>query len=258
MTTVDTPRPAPPTTPVPMSRLVHVELRKLTDTRSGRWLLITMAGITALIIGVALFVAPPDDLTFETFLDASWAVQALLLPVLGILAVTSEWGQRTGLVTFTLEPRRARVVGAKLIAVLLLGLAGLAVTVGLATVATVLGRLLRQGSGSWALSAGHALELVSTHAVGLVLGMAFGMLFLHAAGAIVAYYVLPIVVTVLVAAVDQLASIQPWVIVDLEPLGMGGMDGRAWAQLGVSLLVSVLLPWTLGCLRLLRSEIKSA
>ncbi len=37
----------------------------------------------------------------------------VLLPVLGIMLVTSEWGQRTAMVTFALEPRRRRVVWAK-------------------------------------------------------------------------------------------------------------------------------------------------
>ena len=43
---------------------------------------------------------------------------AMLLPVIGIMAATAEWTQRTGLVTFTLEPRRGRVVLAKALAAL--------------------------------------------------------------------------------------------------------------------------------------------
>ena len=45
----------------------------------------------------------------------------MLLPILGIMAATAEWTQRTGLVTFTLEPRRGRVVLAKALAALVLG-----------------------------------------------------------------------------------------------------------------------------------------
>ena len=40
---------------------------------------------------------------------------SFLLPILAIMLVTSEWSQRTALVTFTLEPRRSRVVLAKLV-----------------------------------------------------------------------------------------------------------------------------------------------
>jgi hypothetical protein len=39
----------------------------------------------------------------------------------GILTVSSEWSQRTGLLTFTLEPNRKRVLLAKLSATLVLG-----------------------------------------------------------------------------------------------------------------------------------------
>ena len=42
--------------------------------------------------------------------------------MLGILLVTSEWGQRTGMVTFTLEPHRGKVIAAKVVAALVLGL----------------------------------------------------------------------------------------------------------------------------------------
>ena len=49
-------------------------------------------------------------------------ISGFLLPVLGIMLVTSEWSQRTAMVTFTLEAHRGRVVTAKLVAGLLLAL----------------------------------------------------------------------------------------------------------------------------------------
>ena len=59
---------------------------------------------------------------------------SVLLPVLGIMLVTSEWGQRTAMVTFALEPRRPRVILAKLVTglVLTLATAAFAITIGLA------------------------------------------------------------------------------------------------------------------------------
>ena len=69
------------------------------------------------------------DHTFQSVLDAGLQPAAILLPVLGILAVTSEWSQRTGLITFVLVPVRSRVLGAKLIASLLLAVAMLAMSV---------------------------------------------------------------------------------------------------------------------------------
>jgi ABC-2 type transport system permease protein len=93
---------------VPFGRLVRTELRKLTDTRAGRWLLIAIAALTPLVMVIMLFAAAPKNLTYDKLVDYTQTPQKMLLPVLGILAVTSEWSQRTGLVTFTLAPNRGR------------------------------------------------------------------------------------------------------------------------------------------------------
>ncbi|MGH3175825.1 MAG: ABC transporter permease, partial [Streptosporangiaceae bacterium] len=106
---------------VPFARLFTAELRKLADTRSGRWLLIAVLATTPLVVAVMLIVAEPRNLTYEKFVDFTQTPQKVLLPVLGILTITSEWSQRTGLVTFTLEPDRGRVLLAKAGATLLLG-----------------------------------------------------------------------------------------------------------------------------------------
>ena len=46
---------------------------------------------------------------------------SILLPIIGILLVTSEWSQRTALITFTLVPKRMRVMSAKIAAGVVLG-----------------------------------------------------------------------------------------------------------------------------------------
>lgn len=92
------------TPPIPLSRLVRVELRKLANTRSGKWLLITIGVITLFVIGIFYLTAKPSERTFFNFMAATNGPQGLLLPVLGILLITSEWSQRTALVSFTLMP----------------------------------------------------------------------------------------------------------------------------------------------------------
>src|SRR2546421_152111 len=47
----------------------------------------------------------------------------VLLPIVGLLAITSEWSQRTALTTFARVPRRERVIAAKLLAGVALALA---------------------------------------------------------------------------------------------------------------------------------------
>ena len=96
--------------PIPLSRIVAVEARKSFDTRSGFWLLASI-GITALLATVAVILwAPDSELTYDTFAAAIGFPMAVILPMVAILSVTSEWSQRSGLTTFTLVPHRGRVV----------------------------------------------------------------------------------------------------------------------------------------------------
>jgi hypothetical protein len=100
---------------IPLARLTRVELRKMFDTRSGFWLMASLL-ITALLAtaGVILW-APDSDLTYTTFVSAIRFPMAVILPLIAILSITSEWSQRSGLTTFTLVPHRSRVIGAKAI-----------------------------------------------------------------------------------------------------------------------------------------------
>ena len=98
---------------VPFSRTLQAEVRKMVDTRAGRWMVIVMAALTVVILAAFVIWGPADDATFANLLQVATLPLALLLPVIGIMAATAEWTQRTGLVTFTLEPRRGRVVLAK-------------------------------------------------------------------------------------------------------------------------------------------------
>ena len=260
---VGTPVPAavaPMSERVPMSRLLKVELRKLVDTRSGRWLLIAIALLTAGVITVFLFAAPPEELTYENFVQVTGTPQAILLPILGILTVTSEWGQRTGLVTFTLEPHRGRVVVAKLIAVVLLGLAAVAIALILAALGNALGPALQDGDGAWEFGPTWLLELAVLQLSGVVQGLAFGMLIMNSAGAIVVYFALPTVWGILTGTVEWFRRIATWVDLNTTstPLLEHDMDADAWARFAVSALIWVAVPLALGWYRLLHRELKSA
>ena len=69
------------------------------------------------------FAAPDEDKNYGDFLAIGGGVLGYFLPIIIIMLVTSEASQRNGLVTFTLEPRRSRVVVAKFIAGILLAVA---------------------------------------------------------------------------------------------------------------------------------------
>src|SRR5436190_1747766 len=137
---------------VPFSRLVKVELRKSYDTRAGKWLL----GITALlavafmVVVLIVVVVQDEPIKLDDFVGVANFTSGFLLPVLGIMLVTSEWSQRTAMVTFTLEAHRGRVVGAKLIAGLLLALLVSAIATVSAVVMNALYAVLH-GDANWHL-----------------------------------------------------------------------------------------------------------
>lgn len=251
---IEEPRPEGP---VPLTRLISVECRKQLDTRAGRWLLTLIAAVTATVLVVLLFVNGGTH-TFRELLLATVTPQALLLPIVGILAVTSEWSQRAALVTFTLEPRRGRVAAAKTIGALLVGVTALAAAVVLASVAHLASIGFRGAQASWAVPspvlAGFALMLL----LGVAQGVAFGMILLNTPAAIVSYLVLPTLWSVLGGMVTSLKDAAGWLdlTTTMQPLLEGDMTGNQWARLCTAAAVWVLLPLALGLWRILRSELK--
>ena len=113
--------------PITVTRLVKVELRKMFNTRSGFWMLISIGVLSVIATGAVIIFAPDSAVTYESFATAIGFPMSVILPMIAILAVTSEWSQRSGLTTFTLVPSRGRVIGAKAMATVLVGLGSMAV-----------------------------------------------------------------------------------------------------------------------------------
>lgn len=241
---------------VPFGRLVRVELRKMYDTRAGLWLLVGIGVITAGVIAIMFAVADADDRTFFNFLGATGTPQGVLLPVLGILLVTSEWGQRTTLTTFALEPSRLRVVAAKVAAALLLGLASLAVAVAVAALATLVGGAADPWGG---VNAAMFAKFVLAQGSGVVQGLAYGMLLLNSAAAIIVFFVVPIAFNVIASLWSTLAEHAAWVDIATaqSPLFMGAdLTSEQWAQLASASAIWILVPFVAGLWRVLRTELK--
>jgi ABC-2 type transport system permease protein len=235
-----------------LPRLARVEFRKMTDTRAGFWLLVVIALLAAAIVAITVIAGEAKDQNFhDLFIGALWVV-SILLPVLGILAVTSEWGQRTGLTTFALVPERERVIAAKLLAAA--GLAVYAVVAALLTAA--IGNLFAGGSWDLPLSAlahGALFELIY-----VLVGVAFGLVFLQSALAIVMYFALPMAWAILGETIGALDKPADWLDAGrtLAPLVDGGMTGTAWAQLGTSVALWLGAFLIVGLWRLRRTELK--
>ncbi|MFW0787284.1 ABC transporter permease [Gordonia sp. CPCC 206044] len=249
--------------PIPLSRLTAVELRKLVDTRAGFWLTASV-GVSAIVVVIAMLAAnhdKPENLDLGQFFGMMNIPIAIILPILAIMSVTSEWSQRTALTTFTMEPRRERVVGAKLLTVLIAGVGAVAVSLALGAVGNVIaGLAYADPAGAWSLSAASFVNSFVVQIFGLLLGFGFAALILNTPGAIVAYFALPTVLTM----VTQLV---PWFRDNLgewldtastnAPFQSGDWaTGGEWAKLIVSAIVWIAIPLTLGVIRILRSEVK--
>ncbi|HYN29154.1 MAG TPA: ABC transporter permease [Dermatophilaceae bacterium] len=247
---------------IPLGRIVGVELRKMFDTRSGFWLMASIV-ITSVLATAALIVFAPDDaLTFENFAAAIGAPMTVILPMIGILAVTSEWSQRSGLTTFTLVPHRGRVLGAKLIGAVGVGVAAMFVALVVGTLGTLVGSLVTGRDPVWDATVAQFALIVLGSVLGMLFGFTLGVVLRNSAGAIVAYFVytlvLPPLLGLLAANQQWFADLQPWVDYNLAqtPLFLGEVSGEQWQQLAVAGTLWLLLPLAVGLGMVRRAEVK--
>ena len=175
--------------PIPATRLVKVELRKMFNTRSGSWMLISIGVLSVIATGSVIIFAPDSDVTYESFASAIGFPMSVILPMIAILAVTSEWSQRSGLTTFTLVPSRGRVIGAKAIATLLVGLGSMAVAFAVGALGNLAGSALAGVDTVWDVSLSTAPQIVLGNLVGMAIGFTLGVVLRNSAAAIVGYFV---------------------------------------------------------------------
>src|SRR3954451_16431053 len=237
-----------------LGRLVAVELRKIVDTRAGFWMQVATVAITALVVIARLAVGDAADHTFASVLTVGLRPAAVSLPVVGILLVTSEWSQRTGMITFALVPIRSRVLGAKLIASLILALVTLVVSSGIAAAGVL---AASPGvDGNWS----DAATLVGQSAIylggGIVVGVAFGAIVPASAPAMVALFALP-TAWLAVTSLSFFGDAGRWLDTGraLSPLSKEVLNSPQWAQAGTSLALWMLLPLLIGTWRITRQEI---
>jgi ABC-2 type transport system permease protein len=253
-------RPAPK--PIPFRRLLQVETIKMFDTRAGFWLMVSIAA-SALIATVSVIAFAPDSaLTYDNFGAAIGIPMALLLPVMAILSVTSEWSQRSGLTTFTLVPHRGRVIRAKLVVSVVLGAVSFAVALAIGALGNIVGSGIAGVDTVWDISASQMATLVLANVLNLLIGFMLGVLIRNSPGAIVGYvvynFVLPTLSLLLANTQDWWKSAQPWLDFSYAqgPLYEGGLSSTEWANLGVTSLVWLVVPLAVGLALVRRSEVK--
>ena len=249
---------------IPLRRIVTTELRKMFDTRAGSWLMASI-GISALLAtgGVALF-ASDSQMTYANFTKAIGFPMAAILPVVAILAVTSEWSQRSGLTTFTLVPRRPRVILAKAIASIGVAIVSMLVAFGIGAVGNLLGATIADQPLVWDVTAAEAILFVVGNVLGLLTGFMLGVVIRNSAGAVVGYFaytfLLPTVFALWASSQNAFEDVRGWVDVGYAQVPLlalsGGPTQHQWAQIGVTAFCWLLLPLIGGLTLVMRSEVK--
>ena len=249
--------------PIPTTRLVKVELRKMFNTRSGFWMLISIGVLSVIATGAVIIFAPDSDVTYENFATAIGFPMSVILPMIAILAVTSEWSQRSGLTTFTLVPSRGRVIGAKAIATLLVGLGSMAVAFAVGALGNVAGSALAGVDTVWDISLSMAPQMVLGDLVGMAIGFTLGVVLRNSAAAIVGYFVVSLVMPGILVLLAQVRSwfedLQPWIDwndTQVALLEGATNTGKEWAMLGSTTMIWIVIPLVVGLLFLRRSEVK--
>ncbi len=253
-------RPVHP--PIPLWRVARVELRKMFDTRSGFWLMASIAVTSVLATGAVILFAADADLTYETFAAAIGFPIAVILPMVAILSVTGEWSQRTGLTTFTLVPHRQRVIGAKLLVAVGVGVVSMLLAGAIGAVGNVLGTAITGTPTVWNVSATDFACIVLANVLGMLIGFTLAVLVRSSAGAIVGYFVYSFLLTtlsmLLASRAQWFQDVQAWVDFNIAQgaLFEGGMTGEAWAQLATAGTLWLVAPLVVGITLVLRSEVK--
>jgi len=253
-------KPAP--RPIPMSRIVGVEIRKMFDTRSGYWLMMSVGIAAVLATAATLIFAPRDELSYGSFAGAIGVPMTIILPMIAILSVTSEWSQRSGLTTFTLVPHRGRVITAKLASTLLVGVVSIGIAFAVGALGNVIGSAIAGVDTTWDISLGNAATIFLGDALGMLMGFTLGVLIRNSAGAIVGYFVyalvLPASLGTLAAFQDWFEKLQGWVDFNFASSALydGGLSATEWAHIAVSGTFWLLIPLLVGLRLVLRSEVK--
>jgi hypothetical protein len=166
------------------------------------------------------------------------------------------------MVTFALEPRRRRVVLAKLVTglVLTLATAAYAITVGL--LCNLLYAAIEGRSPSWEFGFNFLVGFLIIQAFAMLGGFALAALLLNTPTAIVVFFVykwvLPGLFALGAALIGWFDSLRPWI--DFQnaqlPVQDLSVNGDEWRHLLVSGFVWLVLPLAIGLWRVLRAEVK--
>ena len=188
----------------------------------------------------------------------------IILPLIAILAVTSEWSQRTGLTTFTLIPHRSRIITAKAISAILIAVAAMVLTFAVGALGNLLSTAVTGTTLVWDVTLTQCLYYVLGMILSLLTGFMLGVLIRSSTGAIVAYFiltfVLPTIFGLLAESQRWFHDLQPWIDIQFAQSGLFVFDRaltvEQWSNIAVTGITWLLIPLAIGLGFVMRAEVK--
>ena len=247
---------------IPLSRIATTELRKMFDTRSGFWLIASIAILGLLATAAVILFAPEDQLTYSTFTSATNIPMAVILPIIAILSVTGEWSQRSGLTTFTLVPHRGRVIAAKALASVGVAVVSIPLALGIGALGNLVGSAAAGIDPVWDVTVLNLVTIVLANVLSVMFGFMLGVVLRNSVGALVAYFVyqflLPTLSLILAASQAWFRELQPWVDFDHAQSALfdGALTAQQWAHLGFTGTLWLVIPMTVGLMLVMKADVK--
>lgn len=244
-----------PISPLRTTTLIRVEARKILDTASGRGILIAVAALAVVVSIWQSFTLDQDQLSVSMFLMGPVQMVIMIIPLIGLLTMTSEFTQRTALTTFTLAPWRLRVLWAKAVAATAVTVAATIASVAIAVIGAFVTSAVTDTPAVYAGTMNTVRGLLLASILTSILGLAIGALIPQTAIAASVYFVAPVAFGALAVAV--LTDAAPWFDIFTTFDRLASND--PFAQLGqtaTALTIWIVLPAALGAVRAVRREVK--
>ena len=236
-----------------LGRATALELRKSVRTPSRRWLLIATGVVGLLSAGLVAFTGPAEGHTFSVISFYTQSAISLPLPLVSVLLMTQDLGRRASSPTSGSGLSRGEIIVAKLLASMIIAVAGAAYGVLLSVLATS-AATPGAGEGRWNATGMIILGSVLVQLIAQLSGAGWGLLLGSSPLAIVADVIVPLGFWIITGAVPGLQGVQEWLtpFASVRNLLSGQMGVEQWAHVGVVMLVWVVALNAAGIFRVHR------
>lgn len=253
--------------PISFSRVLAYEFRKSVSTRASRW---ALAVTTVVTVTLAVFLYLYFSQTkFDTTPQLTWTqlagyyddkafplsiaeVSAILLGPFLILLTASEWTNRSIITTFTLVPRRGRVLSAQLIVALTYIAAFWALHLGLGALVAGLLSPSQNVDINWSVTLWDVVGLLVGNLGYPMFALAMGIAIMSVPAAIVAWVMLDVLMNVFLTISE--AGQWSYLIAALRTAATDPNTATNWAHVATSAVLWLAVPAVIGIWRSLRRE----